>query len=165
MLRFVSPERAVSLCRRNRTNQVVFDAGAAPRRTLGNSRRIMIPFDDAHRAVHYPPDRRFRIWIRPSILAFLVAIMLIPLILAWIQRAIFGLPPIPPPSEIEATAPGPLGISSVGLLESFLQHALPLHADAERIVDLNGSSTALSERSLHPWNRVVAIDPAKGHAG
>lgn len=59
----------------------------------------------------------------------------------------------------------PIGISSVGLLESFLQHALPLHADAERIVDLNGSSTALSERSLHSWNRVVAIDPAKGQAG
>ena len=28
----------------------------------------MIAFDPAHRAVHYPPDRRFRIWIRPSIL-------------------------------------------------------------------------------------------------
>ena len=28
----------------------------------------MISFDAAHAAVHYPPDRRFRIWIRPSIL-------------------------------------------------------------------------------------------------
>ena len=28
----------------------------------------MITFDAAHEAVHYPPDRRFRIWIRPSIL-------------------------------------------------------------------------------------------------
>jgi hypothetical protein len=28
----------------------------------------MVRFDDAHKAVHYPPDRRFRIWIRPSIL-------------------------------------------------------------------------------------------------
>lgn len=28
----------------------------------------MVRFDDAHRAVHYPADRRFRIWIRPSIL-------------------------------------------------------------------------------------------------
>ena len=36
----------------------------------------MISFDAAHAAVHYPPDRRFRIWIRPSILlavAMLVA--------------------------------------------------------------------------------------------
>jgi len=69
----------------------------------------MIPFDEAHRAVHYPPNRRFRIWIRPSILAFLVAIILIPLILAWIQRSMFGLPHIPPPSEFEATASGPPG--------------------------------------------------------
>jgi len=28
----------------------------------------MISFDAAHKAVHYPEDRRFRIWIRPSIL-------------------------------------------------------------------------------------------------
>ena len=28
----------------------------------------MVQFDAAHRAVHYPADRRFRIWIRPSIL-------------------------------------------------------------------------------------------------
>jgi len=28
----------------------------------------MISFDAAHRAVHYPDDRRFRVWIRPSIL-------------------------------------------------------------------------------------------------
>ena len=28
----------------------------------------MVQFDAEHKAVHYPPDRRFRIWIRPSIL-------------------------------------------------------------------------------------------------
>jgi truncated hemoglobin YjbI len=26
----------------------------------------MISFDAAHAAVHYAPDRRFRVWIRPS---------------------------------------------------------------------------------------------------
>jgi len=26
----------------------------------------MISFDAAHHAVHYPPDRRFRVWIKPS---------------------------------------------------------------------------------------------------
>jgi len=31
-------------------------------------RRRMISFDAEHRAVHYPADRRFRIWILPSIL-------------------------------------------------------------------------------------------------
>ncbi len=28
----------------------------------------MISFDAAHAAVHYPPDRRHRIWVRPSLL-------------------------------------------------------------------------------------------------
>jgi|GEM_PF-4372598 len=26
----------------------------------------MIAFDAAHKAVHYPPDRRVRIWLKPS---------------------------------------------------------------------------------------------------
>jgi methionine sulfoxide reductase catalytic subunit len=72
----------------------------------------MIPFDDAHRAVHYPPDRRFRIWIRPSALALLSAIVIIPLILAWIERALFGLPQIVSPSSLEATATAPPGFPS-----------------------------------------------------
>src|SRR3954470_5657455 len=29
----------------------------------------MVDFDAAHAAVHYPPDRRFRVWIRPSLVA------------------------------------------------------------------------------------------------
>jgi len=70
----------------------------------------MIPFDEAHRAVHYPPDRRFRIWIRPLGLAILAVIVLLPVILAWIQAAMFGLPDIPPSSvSAEATASGPHG--------------------------------------------------------
>ena len=40
----------------------------------------MIPFDAAHKAVHYPPDRRFRIWIRPSFVAGAVALILLPLV-------------------------------------------------------------------------------------
>ncbi len=70
----------------------------------------MIPFDDAHRAVHYPPDRRFRIWIRPSIVIFLIALALIPLTLAWIQHAFFGLPYIAPSSaSLEGSPSGPHG--------------------------------------------------------
>jgi hypothetical protein len=56
----------------------------------------MIPFDDAHRAVHYPNDRRFRIWIRPSILVLLIVLPLVPSVLAWIQHAFLGLPYIAP---------------------------------------------------------------------
>ena len=52
----------------------------------------MIRFDEAHRKVHYPNDRRFRIWIRPAALLLLLAVVLVPLGLAWIQHAGFGLP-------------------------------------------------------------------------
>jgi sulfoxide reductase catalytic subunit YedY len=70
----------------------------------------MIPFDDAHRAVHYPPDRRFRIWMRPSVWAILVALVLVPLIVAWIQSAMFGMPYIAPSSaSIEGAVSGPHG--------------------------------------------------------
>ncbi len=70
----------------------------------------MIPFDAAHRAVHYPGDRRFRVWIRPSILALLIALCLIPLVLAWIQNAVYGLPYIgPTTAAVEGTASGPHG--------------------------------------------------------
>jgi methionine sulfoxide reductase catalytic subunit len=70
----------------------------------------MIPFDDAHRAVHYPKDRRFRIWIRPSILILLIVLALVSLALAWVQHAFFGLPYIAPsPASLEGAASGPHG--------------------------------------------------------
>lgn len=70
----------------------------------------MIPFDEAHRAVHYPPDRRFCIWIRPSILAVLILLVLIPFLLAWLQVALFGMPYIAPSSaSIEGAMSGPHG--------------------------------------------------------
>jgi sulfoxide reductase catalytic subunit YedY len=70
----------------------------------------MIPFDDAHRAVHYPPDRRFRIWMRPSALAILILLVLVPLILAWGQVAMFGMPYIAPSTaSIQGTMSGPHG--------------------------------------------------------
>ncbi len=70
----------------------------------------MIAFDPAHRAVHYPEDRRFRIWIRPSALLILILLALIPLAIAWAQRAAFGLPYIAPsPASIEGAVTGPHG--------------------------------------------------------
>ena len=60
----------------------------------------MIPFDAAHKAVHYPPDRRFRVWIRPSFVAGAVVLILLPLLFAWGQAAIFGLPYIPPVPQL-----------------------------------------------------------------
>ncbi|MDQ2948601.1 MAG: cytochrome b/b6 domain-containing protein [Acidobacteriota bacterium] len=70
----------------------------------------MISFDAAHRAVHYPPDRRFRIWIRPSILIAAGTLVLLPFLSAWGEAAFFGLPYIPPVSPIhEAASSGPHG--------------------------------------------------------
>lgn len=57
----------------------------------------MPKFDAAHRAVHYPEDRRIRIWIRPSIVIGIAIAILIPLTIAWIQVGLYGLPYIPPP--------------------------------------------------------------------
>ncbi len=65
----------------------------------------MIPFDAAHKAVHYPPDRRFRFWIRPSFVAGAAALILVPLLLAWGQAAIFGLPYIPPVPQFNQASP------------------------------------------------------------
>ncbi len=70
----------------------------------------MLQFDEAHRKVHYPDDRRFRIWIRPSILLILILAVLIPLAIAWIEYAVFGLPHIASsPASVEGAATGPHG--------------------------------------------------------
>ena len=70
----------------------------------------MIHFDAAHRAVHYPSDRRFRIRIAPSTLIVLCALVLIPLLVAWIQGAVSGLPYIAPsPASREGVPSGPHG--------------------------------------------------------
>jgi hypothetical protein len=36
----------------------------------------MVRFDATHLAVHYPKDRRFRIWVHPSILVGIAAAVL-----------------------------------------------------------------------------------------
>lgn len=60
----------------------------------------MIRFDAAHKAVHDPGDRRFRVWVRPSIVTGTVGIVLALVAAAWIQVAIFGLPRIPPVPQV-----------------------------------------------------------------
>ena len=61
----------------------------------------MISFDSAHKAVHYPPDRRFRIWIRPSILAGIAIAILTVIAAAWFEVAVAGVPQLPPVPQIE----------------------------------------------------------------
>ena len=60
----------------------------------------MIAFDAAHEAVHYPPDRRFRIWIRPSILIGAAFAILALIAAAWIEVAVIGMPRIPPVPQV-----------------------------------------------------------------
>ncbi|MGH9633303.1 MAG: molybdopterin-dependent oxidoreductase [Candidatus Angelobacter sp.] len=70
----------------------------------------MISFDTAHRAVHYPNDRRFRIWIRPSILIGIAVAAVSAVLAAWIQVALAGLPHIPPvPQVYPSNFAGPHG--------------------------------------------------------
>jgi methionine sulfoxide reductase catalytic subunit len=70
----------------------------------------MISFDAAHQAVHYPPDRRFRLGLKPSVVAVVLALVSVPVLLAWVQAAVFGLPDIRPvlPYNVSA-ATGPHG--------------------------------------------------------
>lgn len=60
----------------------------------------MISFDAEHRAVHYPADRRFRIWIRPSILIGTGTALLLVIAAAWIEVAVIGMPHIPPVPQV-----------------------------------------------------------------
>jgi DMSO/TMAO reductase YedYZ molybdopterin-dependent catalytic subunit/thiosulfate reductase cytochrome b subunit len=70
----------------------------------------MRPFSEAERVVYYPRDRRFRIWIRPSVLVLLAALVFIPIVLAWLQGAFWGLPYIALNSAAASgTASGPHG--------------------------------------------------------
>jgi sulfoxide reductase catalytic subunit YedY len=60
----------------------------------------MIHFDAAHKAVHYPQDRRFRIWVRPSILIGIAALVLCAVLAAWIEFALTGMPHIPAIAQV-----------------------------------------------------------------
>ena len=60
----------------------------------------MIWFDAAHRAVHYPLDRRFRVWIRRSFLIAASVVAVLPVLAAWIEFLLAGLPYIPPVPQI-----------------------------------------------------------------
>ena len=52
----------------------------------------MQTFDDVHRTVHYPPDRRFRIRLNPWFARVVAGVCLVPVLLAWGQYGISGLP-------------------------------------------------------------------------
>jgi len=68
----------------------------------------VISFDAAHKAVHYPADRRFRVRLKPSVLGAVLVFVGLPVLTAWVQAAVFGLPyiqPVLPYSQSSATGP------------------------------------------------------------
>ena len=70
----------------------------------------MIPLTETQRAVYYPQDRRFRVWIRSAAVLVLIALAVVPLFFAWLQRAFWGLPYIAPnPASASGAASGPHG--------------------------------------------------------
>jgi hypothetical protein len=60
----------------------------------------MISFDTAHGAVHYPEDRRFWIWVRPSILTGIAIVVLSAGLASWVELFIAGLPNVPPVPQV-----------------------------------------------------------------
>jgi hypothetical protein len=60
----------------------------------------MISFDAEHGTVHYPKDRRFRVWIPPSILIGIAVAALSAVLASWIEFAVSGLPHVPPVPQI-----------------------------------------------------------------
>src|SRR5437763_259966 len=61
-----------------------------------------------HEEMSFPADRRLRLWIRPSALVVLAALALAPVVVAWVQYAVAGLPPVSGPRD-PASVEGPHG--------------------------------------------------------
>jgi DMSO/TMAO reductase YedYZ molybdopterin-dependent catalytic subunit/thiosulfate reductase cytochrome b subunit len=60
--------------------------------------------------VLFPHDRRLHLWIRPSVVVILLIVALIPVIVAWLQYLILGLPDVPPsPRSLPDVASAPHG--------------------------------------------------------
>lgn len=65
----------------------------------------MPAFSKSHRAIHFPEDRAFYIWISRSTIAALCAIIAIPTLLAWLQYLAFGLAPVLLDYSIDSNLP------------------------------------------------------------
>jgi methionine sulfoxide reductase catalytic subunit len=107
----------------------------------------MISFDAAHRAVHYPEDRRFRIWVRPSILIGIAIAFLAVFAAALMEFAIVGLPAIP---EVSQSSPnnfaGPHGFPLWVRYCHFFNFFFVMMLIRSGLSILNGSSQTLLQR-------------------
>jgi hypothetical protein len=100
----------------------------------------MISFDAAHKTVHYPQDRRFRIWVRPSILIGIAAAIALLLFAAWIEFGLVGLPYV---SLVHWVATNP----SAGLAPTPRGHGSAVHASVPAISRLRMPPAGMSVRS------------------
>ena len=125
----------------------------------------MIAFDTAHGAVHFPADRRHRLWIRPSILIGIAAVIASMVAAAWIEVAVAGLPHIPPvPLVYPSDFAGPARLPALGSLLPLLQLPLRHHAHPQRPFHPRRSSAALFQRRLHAGQRVDSPHADQGSA-
>jgi hypothetical protein len=109
---------------------------------------IMRAFSEAHRAVHFPPDRRFRIHIRPKEALVIMLVVVIPIALAWIQFLVFGLPSVSV-SPPRALPDQPHGFPAWIRLTHFCELLFLDAPRSKRSVDFDGPSATLLEPQLH----------------
>ncbi|MEO6993455.1 MAG: cytochrome b/b6 domain-containing protein, partial [Lacunisphaera sp.] len=121
----------------------------------------MVTFDAAHRAVHFPDDRRFRVWVRPSLIAGVGGLILLAVAAAWIEFAAAGLPHLPAlplvyPTQLSGPHGFPLWLRLTHFLNFFflmllIRSGLSILVDHPRLY-FNDHCTPGSE-----WIRVTPI--------
>jgi sulfoxide reductase catalytic subunit YedY len=107
----------------------------------------MQSFDEIHQAVHYPPDRRFRVWIDSRFVFAFGAAVLAPVVIAWAQYLIVGLPTesfLPPINP--ATPPTPHGFPAWLRLTHFVNFFFLM------LLVRSGLSILMDHPRLY-WNR------------
>ena len=120
----------------------------------------MIPFDAAHAAVHHPPDRRFRIWVRPSFLITAAGLMLLPVLAAWIELFLVGLPHIPAvPQVYPNNFAGPHGFPLWVRYCHFFNFLFVMMLIRSGLSILVGSSSPLLQQRLHSGQRMDSVYP------
>ena len=110
----------------------------------------MISFDAAHAAVHYPPDRRFRIWIRPSFLIAAAVLVLLPVLAAWIE--VSSLRPsihTACPAGLSQQLLRPTRLSAMGSILPLLQLRLRDDADPQWAIHPRRSPSPVLQLGLH----------------
>jgi len=65
----------------------------------------VITFDKLHKALHFPDDRRFVVVLKRRYLVWLIVAIAVPILLAWLQTMVFGVPDSPAPATTHDGSP------------------------------------------------------------